>query len=326
MDVTKVGMASVEPKVATYTEFCRSGAAAHQTTPGFRVAAVSVNGEEILWVWGEKRGFSWIISKKTQLSEFWTAWNKIQFKCESVSHFILERAWLLSPRAGPVCLNFTWGMGYNAVQLMAVAEHAHYGAKLSHVWTMTFRFFLTAVEVGPIGGWHADILRLLWLSCHFLLCSSKPFRNTWGAAILHYSGYRDIPEMVKGEYTGPTFHCQDQGFGSRLSLAMQWLCQDALDTQKIVRIARSWSTWSTLHMAWEFRLVALESFAMPIGPTWSNNGQSRGKSPDVQRNRCLTLDTPSIFFGVGDFFSTFLMGQTMSNICLFNSRWTSTRY
>jgi hypothetical protein len=97
---------------------------------------------------------------------------------------------------------------------------------------------------------------------------------------------------------------------------MQWLCQDALDTQKIVRIARSWSTWSTLHMAWEFRLVALESFAMPIGPTWSNNGQSRGKSPDVQRNRCLTLATPSIFFGVGDFFRHFWwVKQCQTYVC-----------
>ena len=51
------------------------------------------------------------------------------------------------------------------------------------------------------------------------------------------------------------------------------------------------------------------------GPTWSN-GQSRGKSPDVQRNRCLTLDTPSIFFGVGDFFDIFDGSAGSAAICL----------
>ena len=110
-------------------------------------------------------------------------------------------------------------------------------------------------------------------------------------------GYGDLPEMVKGKYTGPTLLVQDFPRES-----MQWFkmprCRRYL---KIAGKARSWSTWSTLHTAWEFRLVADRS----------NMVHQRKMARKIIRcsKKYILLYSRhpihSIFFGVGDFFSTF---------------------
>ena len=117
--VGEVGMASVDPKVATYTEF------AEVVLPRIKRALGGDRGSLDGWALVSRAFQGLFIGFKVSLwgcfRLFTHASRLKKVECESC-HFGREHGcWVLS-----------WGMGYNAVQLMAVAEHAHYGAKLSH--------------------------------------------------------------------------------------------------------------------------------------------------------------------------------------------------
>ena len=77
-------------------------------------------------------------------------------------------------------------MGYNAVQLMAVAEHAHYGSILSYSRNIDF-----GSQCRIFFGDSHDVSRLLRLSCHLFLCTCQPLGNTRGSGDLH-------PKSIEG--------------------------------------------------------------------------------------------------------------------------------